>query len=583
MERNEKETDYLENKCDMDQFSKLSETDQPTVFCSMRWRMLAYISLSLTIMYMHRVNMSLAVVCMVNTSHSDTLTSQSSNSDIYIIANSSIKGVLNGVQADETNISSVENMIYNDQNATIVIERDTDDIQCGNIVLQQDEELALEIHWSKSDVSILLSSYLYGSFFTQILGGTLSDIFGGKHIITTAMLVSAICSLLTPVGARTSLVLMFIIRICAGFAGGAVVPAGMSMINSWSTPHERSVMIAISHSGAFTGAIITYLTSGFLCAYGFDNGWASIFYIHGCITALFLCLWLFEGYSLPSHHPRISKKELEYIEKSRSHKINTQRPKTPWKQLLLSKAHFGTLIAHFAIAWSILMVLINIPLFLNEVLKFQVKSNGLYSAMPFIFLTISSVVCGKLSGVLIERKIIGHLATRRLFSTVSILGMATCLVCTGYVSCEVRYIAVVLLCLGCTLNGFAYGGVLSNHPEYAGQFAGTAFGITNAGGVIAGIIASMTAGFLTPNGSQEEWQNVFFLAAGVNVIGAIAFLTCSDVYLQPWARGNQDEITIEVDESKELQNIKKLDGNVVERKSDEFGDSEEIKALTSDM
>jgi hypothetical protein len=82
-------------------------------------------------------------------------------------------------------------------------------------------------------------------------------------------------------------------------------------------------------------------------------------------------------------------------------------------------------------------------------------------------------------------------------------------------------------------------------------------------------------------GSQEEWQNVFFLAAGVNVIGAIAFLTCSD--LQPWARGNQYEITIEVDESKELQNIKNLDGNVEERKSDEFGDSEEITTLTSDM
>ncbi|XP_060553357.1 uncharacterized transporter slc-17.2-like, partial [Ruditapes philippinarum] len=114
-------------------------------------------------------------------------------------------------------------------------------------------------------------------------------------------------------------------------------------------------------------------------------------------------------------------------------------------------------------------------------------------------------------------------------------------------------------------------------------FAGTAFGITNAGGVIAGIIASMTAGFLTPNGSQEEWQNVFYLAAGINIIGAIAFLTCSDVYLQPWARGNQDIITIEVDEGKESQNIKKLDGKIVERKSDKFGDSEEVTALTSYM
>jgi hypothetical protein len=55
-------------------------------------------------------------------------------------------------------------------------------------------------------------------------------------------------------------------------------------------------------------------------------------------------------------------------------------------------------------------------LYLNNVILFQ---NGLYSAMPFIFQIISSILCGKLSGVIIKKNPSLHLITRRLFTSVS--------------------------------------------------------------------------------------------------------------------------------------------------------------------
>ena len=48
-------------------------------------------------------------------------------------------------------------------------------------------------------------------------------------------------------------------------------------------------------------------------------------------------------------------------------------------------------------------------------------------------------------------------------------GIAVCLVCAGYVSCEIGYVAVMLLCFACTFAGASYGGFFANHPEYAGQ------------------------------------------------------------------------------------------------------------------
>ncbi|XP_053375952.1 uncharacterized transporter slc-17.2-like isoform X2 [Mercenaria mercenaria] len=535
-----KETDKLD--ANVEPVPKVKYKDPHTFLCSTRWRMAAYIFVGFILLYMHRVNLSLAVVCMVDTTHTDTTMLHSNNSGIktYIITYG-----FNG--SDERNLTPVANVSI-DEEVTHTIEKEVE-TKCGSIVSEENKDWTPEIHWTKSEISFLLSSYFYGSLCTQILAGTISDIFGGKHVVTAAMLLSTVCSLLTPICARTSIILMFVVRICVGLAGGSVVPAGISMINAWSTPNERALMIAFCSSG--------------------------------CITALFTCLWIFEGHSLPSHHPRISEKELEYIETSRSHTTNTKRPKTPWKHLLISKPQWATFIAHFCFNWSFFTILINVPLFLKEVLKFEVKSNGLYSAVPFVFIVISSLVSGKLSAIIIKRQNIGHLATRRLFSTVCQLGMATCLVCAGYVSCEVRHIAVILLCLACTFAGFAYGGFLSNHPEYAGQFAGTAFGITNAGGVVSSIVASIMAGLLTPNGLQEEWQRVFYMAAGVNVVGTLAFVMCSDVYLQPWAR-NPEVITIEVDTAKELQDIKPLNKENDVNVSETIAELQEIGLLNKE-
>lgn len=57
--------------------------------------------------------------------------------------------------------------------------------------------------------------------------------------------------------------------------------------------------------------------------------------------------------------------------------MQTKRPRTPWKHLLLSKPQWATTIAHFCFNWSFFTILINVPMFLKEVLKFEVKSVSL--------------------------------------------------------------------------------------------------------------------------------------------------------------------------------------------------------------
>lgn len=53
-------------------------------------------------------------------------------------------------------------------------------------------------NWSQEDQGIILSSFFWGYFLTQIPGAILSQRYGGKYVFLLGILFSAVCSLLTP-------------------------------------------------------------------------------------------------------------------------------------------------------------------------------------------------------------------------------------------------------------------------------------------------------------------------------------------------------------------------------------------------
>jgi ACS family sodium-dependent inorganic phosphate cotransporter-like MFS transporter 9 len=45
---------------------------------------------------------------------------------------------------------------------------------------------SLDLHWSKTEVGTVLSSFFWGYALTQILGGYLSDRFGAERVLLAA-------------------------------------------------------------------------------------------------------------------------------------------------------------------------------------------------------------------------------------------------------------------------------------------------------------------------------------------------------------------------------------------------------------
>lgn len=74
-----------------------------------------------------------------------------------------------------------------------------------------------------------------------------------------------------------------------------------------------------------------------------------------------------------------------------------------------------------------------------------------------------------------------------------------------------------------------------NYNDVAGKYAGITFGMANTFGTVSGIVAPTFVGLLTPNGRQSEWSLVFYITAGIYVIGAIAYIILGSAEKQPWA------------------------------------------------
>lgn len=75
-----------------------------------------------------------------------------------------------------------------------------------------------EFDWDKNVRSTILASFFYGYIVTQIPGGWLSDTYGGKRVFGISMAVAAVATILLPVCARTSVVLVYVLRVIVGLA-----------------------------------------------------------------------------------------------------------------------------------------------------------------------------------------------------------------------------------------------------------------------------------------------------------------------------------------------------------------------------
>ncbi|CAI4232383.1 unnamed protein product [Auanema sp. JU1783] len=411
--------------------------------------------------------------------------------------------------------------------------------KCGKEVVASSDSVIGEFDWDKATQGRVLGAFFYGYIGSQILGGIIASKFGGKRIIFACILGSSLFTLLSPIAARTSSYFLVILRALIGFLQGATFPAMHTMWSVWGPPLELSVLTGITYAGSQVGNVVVLPLAGYLCQNGFDGGWPSIFYILGFAGVFWCAAWMYMTSDRPATHPRISAEEKNYIIESieaSTGKGHDKPPPTPWKSIFTSRAVWACWIGHFAGDWGAYTMMVAMPMFLKDVLQLDLSSLGVLASVPYVAYFLAINVGGILADTIRSKGILGTLNTRRGAMLTALIGQAIFLVLSSYCGCGQEILVIVFLTIGMAISGLQYSGFVVNYLDIAPIYSGTIMGIGNTISCLAGVLTPEVTTFLVRNNSQEEWQLVMWVTAGVLVTGSVIFSLFAKGEVQEWAK-----------------------------------------------
>ncbi|KAL6258331.1 hypothetical protein P5V15_010417 [Pogonomyrmex californicus] len=391
-----------------------------------------------------------------------------------------------------------------------------------------------EFRWSMPVKQLILSSFFWGYTCTQLPASIIAQRWTAQGLLSMTLIVSGLLTLSIPFAAHYGgWQTMIAARVVCGLAQGALLPCLHTLLSRWSAPEERGRFSTFVYSGGWIGNVVCLLSTGFLAASSI--GWPSCFYIWGGLGVLCgICFFLF-GKESPSEHPSIPFDEKEYLEISLGVTEVNEKPSTPWKSILSSLPVWILLLVQCAQAWGFWMLLTEIPSYMTSIMRFDIKKNGLMTALPYLTAWIVGFPISHISDLCIRRNIVTTETSRKVCNTIGHWIPAIALIGLGYVRQDQPELAVGILIIAVSSNIAAYCGHNVNHMDLSPNFAGQLMGFTNTIASACGILAPLIAGvIITDSTNILHWRRVFFLSAGIYTVGNLIFILFGTSQVQKW-------------------------------------------------
>lgn len=445
-----------------------------------------------------RVNISMAMVCMLNYTaikqlHNETYSLSSSN-----------------MSEEGCALSTAEFFEYN-----------------GDIV------------WDMPDQRWIFASVQLGQFITCLPAGWLADRCGPKNLMLISTMVSLLTSALTPIAAQSHFLAVFFLRVVTGMALGSLQPCIAAIIARWIPPDERATVGGIYTAGNQLCMVIGMPLFAWLCSnHKFLGGWPAIFYFCALVGLPWCALWAFRVSNSPRENRFLSEAERNYIDYCmRDQHIRSRKgSKVPWAQLVTSLPVWAVCVAFCCGVFSMITLQTYLPKYLKEVLYFDLKGNGLYSAAPFLCMLVIKTGLGYLADVIKRNSKFSRTVICKFFNSIASFGLAIFILGVSLLDCHSPILAVVFLCIGQGLSSGFIAGMGTSIQFLAPQYSGTVTSFVGFFAIMAGVAAPYVVSPLTANGLRDEWVTVFYIQAAVLTFGGSFFLLFGSGELQPWAR-----------------------------------------------
>ena len=397
--------------------------------------------------------------------------------------------------------------------------------------------------WTEPEQGLVLGSYFWGYLITQVPGGRISELYGGKWVFWIAVLLNILAILLSPICSIYGYQYLILMRIIMGLGAGVTFPAMNVLIAKWSPKDERSTISSVVYGGTSLGTVLSLPTSGLIAGY---LGWEWVFYIHGGLATFWLLLWAIFISDDPMSNRFVSAEEKKII--SGTQKVDYEMVESnvtaevkekaalpiPWKSILTSVAFWALCLSHTLNNFGWYMLLVELPMFMSKGLGFNIKDNALLSTLPFLANWLFTIFYSSTVDTLARKGILKTVQVRKLSMAIASLIPASCLIGVCFAGCN-STIVVILMIIATMFYGTMFTGVFSNHTDIASNYAGLLMGITNMSATIPGFVVPALVGTLTHGvPGLAPWHTIFYLTAGLLGLEFIVFTTFGSSDEQLW-------------------------------------------------
>ncbi|KAG5877561.1 hypothetical protein JTB14_032277 [Gonioctena quinquepunctata] len=273
--------------------------------------------------------------------------------------------------------------------------------------------------------------------------------------------------------------------------------------------------------------------SGYISASWY--GWPLNFYITSVIGLLWCILFYIYGYEKPHEHPTISAEEKLYIEEYLNSQNKRKKMPIPFRRILTSIPYYAFIIERCCLIWVHWTQASQVPSYLNHVMKFNIKSSGLLTAIPYLGQVLGSYFFSFLSDYLIEKKIWSINVSRKTMAAISSVLPAIALVLIGKSNSNESSKVIALLVTISTADSASFSGPSVNILDLSPNFSGFLMGVTNTISHSVSIFTPIYVQYMVVNEDDpEEWSIIFYTTAIVSIIGGMVFIMFGSTDVQPW-------------------------------------------------
>lgn len=250
-----------------------------------------------------------------------------------------------------------------------------------------------DLGWSELAYGQIVTAFQVAYAIGMLVSGRFLDKLGTRKGFSIAIVIWSIGGMLH--AAVRSVFGFGAARFILGIGESANFPASVKTVAEWFPKKERALATGIFNSGSNIGAIVapvivTYVTLSF--------GWRWAFIITGLLGFIWLLFWL-GLYQIPSIHPKVSKKEFDYI-------ISDNESVHPgilkWSELLRFRQTYAICLARFISDWVWWFFLFWTPDFLKKTHGVNIKEMVLPLIIIYTVASFGGISGGWISGYFIK-------------------------------------------------------------------------------------------------------------------------------------------------------------------------------------